>query len=451
MDQQPKPTTTARHLTESRILIHVDFNIPISPLDISKIEQVLPTIYSIINDVYSITIISHFGRPGPPLFNSKGKMLNQEFNSKSTSQLQKNNILKERNKIIQKYTLKPLYEILKTKFKIFQNLQFNTFENRGKDFLLTNYSKNTVTPTKNIELIENIRFYEIQPDVFIDPFKNKVTITRNKDRKKTKNIDRYDRKKFYDLYIFDAFASIHRFIPEINILPQIYGSSIIKGIDFCKKIINTKFDLLFIGGAKYEKLNCIQHLMTKNTICFLMGKLAFGIQTKTNSYYNIEMKPNIILPEDYRLANGDVIDAKKLDKGTIQKIRDIGPKTIATIATRSFKNLKILFNGTPGVFELIEHSKGTISLLSVLNEMKKQGSEVYIIGADTNSAVDYFSASGIDLDQLKESQFRNTAGGAILSIINENEQAKKNLKSLDIEIKKEVDMDSDGDSVNIQG
>ena len=56
-----------------RILLRVDFNVPINDGSItesSRIEKILPTIKSLINKKAKIIIISHLGRP-------KGKIVNE--------------------------------------------------------------------------------------------------------------------------------------------------------------------------------------------------------------------------------------------------------------------------------------------------------------------------------------------------------------------------------------
>lgn len=386
-------------LKKARILLRVDFNIPLKPINTKKIEEIIPTIKGIINEVYSITIISHYKRPECMLFTGTGIIYQGPgFNY-----------------IFKKYSLIKVFFIILSKFKIFKDLKFNKFENRGKNFCDENYVDDSNIPTKNIELLENTRLYNLKKEDFIE-----INIEKNKYR-------------IYDLYIFDSFSSIHRDVIEMNIFPQIYGSSVVNGLEYCEVIINRKFDILFLGGDKIDKLIASEYLMNQKTTCYLMGKLGLNMQLKINqNIYETNWK-NIILPKDYILYDGTIIDCIKLNYENRKLVRDIGPKTISLYANQSYYSKRVLFNGTPGVFEEVEYSKGTIGLLKILNKMCENNSCVFIIGAHTNSAVNHFSNS-IDIKYLKKSIYKNQAGGAIMSIIMGTKEVLTNFKSLKIDL-----------------
>ena len=107
-----------------RVLLRVDFNVPINDGSItesSRIEKVLPTIKSLINKKAKIVIISHLGRP-------KGK-------------------------VVPELTLKPIATKL------------SSYLNKDVFFLNSIVGENVVKKTKEtshgeILMLENLRFFE---------------------------------------------------------------------------------------------------------------------------------------------------------------------------------------------------------------------------------------------------------------------------------------------------
>ena len=111
-----------RNIEGKRVLLRVDFNVPLndgSITETSRIKKVLPTIKSLIDKKAKIIIISHLGRP-------KGK-------------------------IIPELSLKPVA----TKLSSFlnQNVVFSN-ENIGKNVI----EKSKETPNGRVLLLENLRF-----------------------------------------------------------------------------------------------------------------------------------------------------------------------------------------------------------------------------------------------------------------------------------------------------
>ena len=111
-----------RNIEGKRVLLRVDFNVPInggSITETSRIQKVLPTIKSLIDKKAKIIIISHLGRP-------KGK-------------------------IIPELSLKPVA----TKLSSFlnQNVVFSN-ENIGKNVI----EKSKEIQNRRVLLLENLRF-----------------------------------------------------------------------------------------------------------------------------------------------------------------------------------------------------------------------------------------------------------------------------------------------------
>ena len=111
-----------RNIEGKRVLLRVDFNVPLndgSITETSRIQKVLPTIKSLINKKAKIIIISHLGRP-------KGK-------------------------IVSELSLEPIAKKLSNFLN--QNVVFLN-ENIGKNVI----EKSKETPNGKVLLLENLRF-----------------------------------------------------------------------------------------------------------------------------------------------------------------------------------------------------------------------------------------------------------------------------------------------------
>lgn len=376
-------------LKGKKILMRVDFNIPLKPLDLSKIDLIIPTLEYLLGEVYSITLISHFKRPSP-IFNLKGEHI----------KLGKSADYKH-------FSLKNVYEHITREREIFKNLKFNKLEEGGKFFSEKKYHKSTKN-TENFELLENTRLYNLNEE----------------------DMKKFCKKGKYDLLVFDAFSAIHRKFDELKILPSIYGNSVIEGIEFTKSLLEKNFDLLFIGGNKPDKLDYLEYLIKSDSKCYVSGRLAVDLELSSVK------NPNIHLPVDYILNENNhsfCIEKKEVTKDNQFKIKDIGNKTIRKFAEESYRNRIVFVNGLPGIYEDIEFCKGTVGLFTILDGMISEGSEIFVFGGDTNGALDYYM-NKIDLSSLKDSKklYRNTSGGAVMAIIKRTKEVDENLKLLKI-------------------
>ena len=117
-----KQLNNNQNIEGKRVLLRVDFNVPINDgtiTETSRIEKVLPTIKSLINKKAKIVIISHLGRPG--------------------------------GKIVSKLTLEPIAKKL------------SNYLSQNVAFLDENVGNNVIEKSKEISngsvlLLENLRF-----------------------------------------------------------------------------------------------------------------------------------------------------------------------------------------------------------------------------------------------------------------------------------------------------
>lgn len=370
-----------------KVLVRVDFNVPLSKEDRSKIADdsriraALPTIDYLLENGAKVILISHLGRPGGEA--------NQEF------------------------TLKPVANWL-------SNHYGEKFEFLAADEVVNEDVKEKVNELKDgeIALLENTRFVagETKND---EAFANELA-------------------SLADLYVNDAFGTSHRAhasnVGVASILPSAVGLLIEKEIDVMGKALeNPEHPFLSIlGGAKVsDKIGVIENLITKVDTILIGGGMAYtflkaqgkeigkSLLEEDKMDLSLELleraKENnveILLPVDVVIADDiapgvetEIVDIDNIpaDKEAL----DIGPKT-AEIYAEKIKNAKtVVWNGPMGVFEIKEFSNGTNKVAHALAE----ADATTIVGGGD-------SALAIEMADLKDKITHvSTGGGASLEFL----------------------------------
>lgn len=370
-----------------KVLVRVDFNVPLSKEDRSKIADdsriraALPTIDYLLENGAKVILISHLGRPGGEA--------NQEF------------------------TLKPVANWL-------SNHYGEKFEFLAADEVVNEDVKEKVNELKNGELalLENTRFVagETKND---EAFANELA-------------------SLADLYVNDAFGTSHRAhasnVGVASILPSAVGLLIEKEIDVMGKALeNPEHPFLSIlGGAKVsDKIGVIENLITKVDTILIGGGMAYTFlkaqgkeigkslleEDKMDLSLELlerakEKNVEILLPVDVVIADDiapgvetEIVDIDNIpaDKEAL----DIGPKT-AEIYSEKIKNAKtVVWNGPMGVFEIKEFSNGTNKVAHALAE----ANATTIVGGGD-------SALAIEMADLKDKITHvSTGGGASLEFL----------------------------------
>lgn len=370
-----------------KVLVRVDFNVPLSKEDRSKIADdsriraALPTIDYLLENGAKVILISHLGRPGGEA--------NQEF------------------------TLKPVANWL-------SNHYGEKFEFLAADEVVNEDVKEKVNELKDSELalLENTRFVAGE----------------------TKNDEAFAKElaSLADLYVNDAFGTSHRAhasnVGVASILPSAVGLLIEKEIDVMGKALeNPEHPFLSIlGGAKVsDKIGVIENLITKVDTILIGGGMAYtflkaqgkeigkSLLEEDKMDLSLELleraKENnveILLPVDVVIADDiapgvetEIVDIDNIpaDKEAL----DIGPKT-AEIYAEKIKNAKtVVWNGPMGVFEIKEFSNGTNKVAHALAE----ADATTIVGGGD-------SALAIEMADLKDKITHvSTGGGASLELL----------------------------------
>lgn len=356
-----KKTIRDFDLTGKKVIIRVDFNVPIKDgiiTDDNRIIESLPTINYAIENGAKVILMSHLGR------------------IKCEDDLEKNSL---------KIVSKRLSELLK------KDVLFIS-ETRGKELedAINNLSIGQVL------LMENTRFEDL-------------------DGKKESNND-IELGKYWsslgDIFINDAFGTSHRsHASNVGIstyLPSGIGFLIEKELNNLYEVINNpkKPFTVILGGSKVsDKIGVIENLVKKADYILIGGGMCFTFLKARG--YNIGMSlldidnidfcirmlrdysDKIILPIDIietdeisANSNYNITDISNIDNNKIGV--DIGPKTIELYKNYLDSSNTIIWNGPVGIFEYEDFSNGTKSLCSIIS---KNSGLTIIGGGDTASAV----------------------------------------------------------------
>ena len=365
-------------LANKRILVRVDFNVPLDNGKITndkRIKASLPTIKYLLGKNCKVILMSHLGKPQKLI--KKGKTLEE---------------------VKAKLTLKPVASRLS--------------ELLGKE---VTFLEDCITdiPNKPLILLENLRFH----------------------KEEKKNDENFAKKlaSYADFYINDAFGTCHRAHASVDtitkFLPSAAGFLVEKEIDNLTPIINPKKPFtVIIGGAKEDKIEVIKSLINKVDYLIISGILSntflkaqgTDIEHSKFSSESIDFAKNIISKYEKKiLLPLDVVVADKFDKNANSKVvsvdniphdwmtMDIGPKTIKLYKKKLKKSKTIFWAGPVGVFEFDKFANGTRAIAEFISNLD---ATTVIGGGDSASAVEKYNLQ----DKMT---FVSTGGGASLAFV----------------------------------
>ena len=370
-------------LTGKRVLIRVDFNVPLKEgvvNDDTRIRAALPTIEYILSQKgASLVVMSHFGRP-------KGKK-NPEFSMAPIG--------------------KRFAELLGKPVKVAPDVIGPEVEAEVK-----------ALKAGEVLLLENVRFY---PD----------EEANNPDYAKAL-------ASYGDVYVNDAFGTAHRAHASTegvaHFLPSYAGFLIEKEVKFMAPLLENPEHpfVAIIGGAKVSsKIGVLQSLLKTCDTMVIGGGMAYtfltvqghkvGKSLVESDYLDTardflkaaaEKKVNVILPVDHIAAeafeeNAAPVAVDGIDIPDSLMGMDVGPKTIALIKDAVSKAKSVVWNGPLGVFEFDSFAKGTLDIAKAVADCK--GTTV-VGGGDSVAAVNKFGLA----DKLSHV---STGGGASLEFL----------------------------------
>ncbi|XP_055986603.1 phosphoglycerate kinase 2-like [Sorex fumeus] len=386
-----------------RVLMRVDYNVPMNKNQITNNQRIrasLPSIkYCLDNGAKSVVLMSHLGRPdGVPM--------------------------------PEKYSLEPVAAELKSLL--------------GKDVL---FLKNCVgaeveqtcaNPADgSVILLENLRFHVAEEGKGQDSDGNKIKAGPDEIKAFRDSLS-----KLGDIYVNDAFGTAHRAhssMVGINLPQKASGFLMKKELEyFAKALENPQRPFLAIlGGAKVaDKIQLIKNMLDKVNEMIIGGGMAYTFLKVLknmeigNSLFDEEgakivgdivatAKKNgvrMTLPVDFVTADKFAEDAK-VGKATVASGipagwmgLDCGPKTNRKCAEVVARAKLIVWNGPVGVFEWDAFAKGTKSLMDEIVKATSNGCITIIGGGDTATCCEKWNTE----DKVSHV---STGGGASLELL----------------------------------
>jgi phosphoglycerate kinase len=365
-------------LTGRRVVMRVDFNVPVKDGKVEsdkRLRASLPSIRYVLGKGASLVLMSHLGRPD-------GQKLT-------------------------KYSLAPvairLAELLGQPVTFLDDCVGPQVEKAC-----------AALKAGEVALLENLRFH-IEEEGKV---KKEDGSSVKADPEAVKAF-RASLTRLGDVYVNDAFGTAHRAHSSITgiALPQrAAGYLMKKELDFLGDAVNTpkRPFVAIIGGAKVSgKIDVIEALLPKVDTLVVGGGMAFTFYKAQGKEIGgslveddrVEMARallakaggKLVLPVDTVVTDAFDFDARKL--GTLKTVAwdgigandigvDIGEASRAKFAAIVKSAKTVVWNGPMGVFEIPETAKGTLAVAEALADATAHGAITVVGGGDSVAAVE---------------------------------------------------------------
>ena len=375
-------------LKNKRVLIRVDFNVPLDEnlviTDDSRMVSVLPTIKKIVSDGGMAVIMSHLGRP--------------------------------KNGFEENLSLKHTTNHLS--FLLNRPVSF------GGDCIGGKVVNDVMNMSSgDILVLENLRFYIEE---------------QNGDEEFAKKLARLG-----DVYVNDAFGTAHRAHASTSVIAKFFpknkyfGLLMSKELRFLQKTLNNKKKpfTAIIGGAKIAgKIDIIKSLFDKVDNLIIGGGMAYTFAKAMggkvgNSLVENEKVVlakqlikeaqkrgvNLLLPTDSVNADSFNNDANTTISSILSIEKnymglDLGGESIAVFSETIKKSKVIIWNGPMGVFEMSNFENGTKKIGEAICLATESGAFSLVGGGDSVAAINKFGFG-------KRVSYVSTGGGAMLDYL----------------------------------
>lgn len=358
-----------------RVLMRVDFNVPLKGKEITNNQRIvaaLPSIkHCLDHEAKSVVLMSHLGRPD--------------------------------GRIEGKYSLAPVADELKKLLN--KDVMFLS------DCVGPTVEKACKNPSPgSVILLENLRFHVEEEGKGVSSEGRKVKASPESVKEFHESL-----AKLGDIYINDAFGTAHRAhssMVGVDHTVKAAGFLMEKELFYFSKALK-KPDrpfLAILGGAKVaDKIQLIENLLEIVNEMIIGGGMAY---TFTKVLSNMEIGKSLFdeegskivrdlykkakekgvtlhLPVDFVTASKFAEDAEIGSATLASGIPadwmglDIGPESVKTFVKVIEGAKTIVWNGPMGVFEMAKFEAGTKSLMNAVVEATKAGNTTIIGGGDT--------------------------------------------------------------------
>ncbi len=374
-------------LSGKRVLVRVDFNVPIDTDeegnrtvgDDTRIRAALPTIRAILDAKGKAILMSHLGRP-------KGQP-------------------------DPSYSLSPVAQHLESLLDARVRFASNTVGEAVESTVRS-------MPAGSVLLLENTRFESGEREN--DPaFARRLAALA-------------------DVFVNDAFGTAHRAHASTEgvtrFLEQSAMGKLVKTeIEYLSKLLDSpeKPYVAVLGGAKVsDKIGVIEALLPRVDRILIGGAMSYTFlkalgenvgdsrveedKLKTAKKLYDEAEGKIVLPSDHVVAEAFDNDApREVVIGSIPNRAmglDIGPDTIASYRETLMEAKTIVWNGPMGVFEMTNFATGTNAIAEALADATEKGALTVVGGGDSVAAI-------VQAGFEERVSHVSTGGGAMLEFL----------------------------------
>ncbi len=362
-----KKTVRDIDIKNKKVLIRVDFNVPLKDGQISdenRIVEALPTIRYVLSQGGKAIVFSHLGRV-------------KDESDKADNSLA--------------VVAKRLSEHLQQEVKFIP-------ETRGKALEDAIASLNP----GEILMFENTRFEDLNG---------------KKESKNDPELGKYW-ASLGDVFVNDAFGTAHREAASnvgiaSNIKDTVAGFLLEKEINFIGGTLENPARpfIAILGGAKVsDKIEVIKNLLQIADYVLIGGGMAYTFFKAQGHEIGLSLleadkvelaKELLVLAKGKIILGDDIITAKEFNPESEKNVRtvgqipsnemgmDIGPRTIQTFESYIQNAKTVVWNGPVGVFEFPRFAEGTRSIAQAIVEIKDQATTI-IGGGDSAAAVIQF-------------------------------------------------------------
>jgi len=381
-----KKTIRDIDIANKRILVRVDFNVPLDEqcqiTDDARIVAALPTIEYLLNNGARVILMSHLGRPD-------GQM-------------------------VEKLRLTPVAQRL-------SNLLHTTVQTVPDCIGPQVEVAVTALQPSQVLLLENLRFH----------------------KEEEKNNPEFARQlaSLGEIYVNDAFGTAHRAHASTegvtHYLPSVAGFLIEKEINFLGSALEhprRPFVAVVAGAKVSDKIKVLERLLSIADAILIGGGMAntflkaqgYEIGDSLYEEARIDVAHDLIkkaqqqnkpflLPTDVVIADRFAADAERKVVAANQvtpgwRILDLGSQTVQHFRSVLDDAQTILWNGSLGVAEMPAFAVATNELIAILSDRTQNGAITIVGGGDSAAAVDKAGAA----DRMTHV---STGGGASLEFL----------------------------------